>query len=150
MAPAAAPEPTFQKDEKIFCFHHELLYEAKVTEVKPNEDDDKKSGFQYKVHYKGWKNTYVFASFTVSCLLEACCFWFLNNESHVCPLPTLDLEVGHFDITSQQPATCNPILQRSTRTICDSLLRSFVLTYSAGTTGCLRTVSASSLQRAEN
>ncbi|KAL1601016.1 Esa1p-associated factor [Nothophoma quercina] len=58
MAPAAAPEPTFQKDEKIFCFHHELLYEAKVTEVKPNEDDDKKSGFQYKVHYKGWKNTW--------------------------------------------------------------------------------------------
>lgn len=59
MAPASAPEASYRKDEKVFCFHHELLYEAKVTDVKPNEGDDKKSGFQYKVHYKGWKNTYV-------------------------------------------------------------------------------------------
>ncbi|KAJ4311030.1 Esa1p-associated factor [Neodidymelliopsis sp. IMI 364377] len=58
MAPAAAPEASYRKDEKVFCFHHELLYEAKVTDVKPNEGDDKKSGFQYKVHYKGWKNTW--------------------------------------------------------------------------------------------
>jgi hypothetical protein len=57
MAPAAASEPTYRKDEKVFCFHHELLYEAKVTDVKPNEGDDAKSGFQYKIHYKGWKNT---------------------------------------------------------------------------------------------
>jgi mortality factor 4-like protein 1 len=56
MAPAAAPEPMYRKDEKAFCFHHELLYEAKVLEVRPAEDD-KKNGFQYKVHYKGWKNT---------------------------------------------------------------------------------------------
>ncbi|KAJ4402173.1 Esa1p-associated factor [Didymella pomorum] len=58
MAPAAAAEPTYRKDEKVFCFHHELLYEAKVTDVKPNEGDDAKSGFQYKIHYKGWKNTW--------------------------------------------------------------------------------------------
>ncbi|KAH6618991.1 mortality factor 4-like protein-like protein 1 [Boeremia exigua] len=58
MAPAAATDPTYRKDEKVFCFHHELLYEAKVTDVKPNEGDDQKSGFQYKVHYKGWKNTW--------------------------------------------------------------------------------------------
>jgi mortality factor 4-like protein 1 len=56
MAPAA-PEPQFKKDEKALCFHHELLYEAKVLEAKPQEGEDKKSGFQYKVHYKGWKNT---------------------------------------------------------------------------------------------
>lgn len=42
----------------MFCFHHELLYESKVLEVKPMEDDDKKSGYQYRVHYKGWKNTW--------------------------------------------------------------------------------------------
>lgn len=60
MAPAAAPEPSYRKDEKVYCFHHELLYEAKVLEVKSAEEDDKKSGFQYRVHYKGWKNTYVF------------------------------------------------------------------------------------------
>lgn len=58
MAPAAAPEPSYRKDEKVYCFHHELLYEAKVLEVKSAEEDDKKSGFQYRVHYKGWKNTW--------------------------------------------------------------------------------------------
>ncbi|OSS50216.1 hypothetical protein B5807_04781 [Epicoccum nigrum] len=58
MAPAAAPEPTYRKDEKAFCFHHELLYEAKVIDVRPSEGDDQKSGFQYKVHYKGWKTTW--------------------------------------------------------------------------------------------
>lgn len=57
MAPATAPEPQFRKDEKALCFHHELLYEAKVLDVKPQDEDDKRSGFQYKVHYKGWKNT---------------------------------------------------------------------------------------------
>lgn len=57
MAPAPPPEPSYRKDEKVFCFHHELLYEAKVLELKPMEGDDKKSGFQYRVHYKGWKNT---------------------------------------------------------------------------------------------
>jgi mortality factor 4-like protein 1 len=57
MAPASTPEPTYRKDEKVFCFHHELLYESKVLDVKPMEGDDKKSGFQYRVHYKGWKNT---------------------------------------------------------------------------------------------
>jgi mortality factor 4-like protein 1 len=55
MAPAQAPEPQYKKDEKALCFHHELLYESKVLEVRPAEDD--KKSFEYKVHYKGWKNT---------------------------------------------------------------------------------------------
>jgi mortality factor 4-like protein 1 len=59
MAPAAVPEPAFRKDEKVYCFHHELLYEAKMLEVRPVEGDEKKNGFEYRVHYKGWKNTYV-------------------------------------------------------------------------------------------
>ena len=62
MAPAAAPEAAFRKDEKVFCFHHELLYEAKVLEVRPVEGDEKKNGFEYRVHYKGWKNTYVLST----------------------------------------------------------------------------------------
>ena len=62
MAPASTSEASYRKDEKVFCFHHELLYEAKVTDVKPLDEDDKKSGYQYKVHYKGWKNTYVYFS----------------------------------------------------------------------------------------
>jgi mortality factor 4-like protein 1 len=55
---APAPEPLFKKDEKALCFHHELLYEAKVLDSKPVDPTDKKSAFQYKVHYKGWKNTW--------------------------------------------------------------------------------------------
>ncbi|KAL6703313.1 Esa1p-associated factor [Coniothyrium glycines] len=58
MAPAAATGPSYRKDEKVYCFHHELLYEAKVLEVRSAEGDDKKNGFQYRVHYKGWKNTW--------------------------------------------------------------------------------------------
>jgi mortality factor 4-like protein 1 len=57
MAPAPAPEPLFRKDEKTLCFHHELLYDAKVLDVRPVDPTDKTSGFEYKVHYKGWKNT---------------------------------------------------------------------------------------------
>jgi mortality factor 4-like protein 1 len=57
MAPAPAPEPMFKKDEKTLCFHHELLYDAKILDVRQVDPDDKKSGFEYKVHYKGWKNT---------------------------------------------------------------------------------------------
>ena len=50
---------TFSKDEKVLCFHHELLYEAKVLDFKHTDEKDKKSPMQYRVHYKGWKNTYV-------------------------------------------------------------------------------------------
>ncbi|EKG11133.1 Chromo domain/shadow [Macrophomina phaseolina MS6] len=48
----------FAKDEKALCFHHELLYEAKVLDVKLVDPNDKKSAYQYKVHYKGWKATW--------------------------------------------------------------------------------------------
>lgn len=59
MAPAAQAEPGYKKDEKVLCFHHELLYDAKILDVKPVEEEENKGGFEYKVHYKGWKNTYV-------------------------------------------------------------------------------------------
>ncbi|KAI9768617.1 MAG: Esa1p-associated factor [Geoglossum simile] len=48
----------YQKDEKVLCFHHELLYEAKVLDSKPSDSNDKKSPLHYRVHYKGWKNTW--------------------------------------------------------------------------------------------
>ena len=54
---APAPQPAYAKDEKALCFHHELLYEAKVLDYRHADAADKKSPFQYKVHYKGWKNT---------------------------------------------------------------------------------------------
>ncbi|KPM44293.1 hypothetical protein AK830_g2259 [Neonectria ditissima] len=58
MAPARqqpAPPP-FSKDEKVLCFHMDMLYEAKVMDVQPVEKPG--DGYRYKVHYKGWKNTW--------------------------------------------------------------------------------------------
>ena len=60
MAPSNFPQ--YNKDEKVLCFHHELLYEAKVLDYKHAIEGDKKSPYQYRVHYKGWKNTYVNSS----------------------------------------------------------------------------------------
>lgn len=59
MAPTSSTSPQYAKDEKVLCFHLELLYEAKVLDSKPKDPNDRKDGFVYKVHYKGWKNTYV-------------------------------------------------------------------------------------------
>lgn len=47
----------YGKDEKVLCFHHELLYEAKVLAFKPKDASDKNGGYTYHVHYKGWKST---------------------------------------------------------------------------------------------
>lgn len=56
-AAQADSKPTYQKDEKALCFHGELLYEAKVLEVRKVDPKDKTSAYEYRVHYKGWKNT---------------------------------------------------------------------------------------------
>lgn len=57
MAPSRqAPPPQFQKDEKVLCFHLDMLYEAKVIDVEPA--DKPAEGYKYKIHYKGWKNTW--------------------------------------------------------------------------------------------
>lgn len=56
MAPAS--QSTYQKDERVLCFHHEILYEAKILDVRHTNAEDKKSPFEYLVHYKGWKNTW--------------------------------------------------------------------------------------------
>ncbi|KAK5958637.1 Esa1p-associated factor [Knufia fluminis] len=59
MAPAnAESKPSYQKDEKTLCFHGELLYEAKILDVRKQDPKDKTSPFEYRVHYKGWKNTW--------------------------------------------------------------------------------------------
>ncbi|KAE8359805.1 MRG-domain-containing protein [Aspergillus caelatus] len=56
MAPAG--QTTYQKDERVLCFHHEILYEAKILDVRHVDPDDRKSPYEYLVHYKGWKNTW--------------------------------------------------------------------------------------------
>ncbi|MCJ1400272.1 Esa1p-associated factor [Xylographa trunciseda] len=59
MAPNTAPtHQAYSKDERVLCFHHELLYEAKVLDSKLSDPSDKKSQMLYRVHYKGWKNTW--------------------------------------------------------------------------------------------
>ena len=55
MAPANAP--AYAKDERVLCFHHEMLYEAKVLGARSTDISDKKAPYEYKVHYKGWKAT---------------------------------------------------------------------------------------------
>ncbi|KAI5291200.1 Esa1p-associated factor [Ascosphaera aggregata] len=54
----APPAQSYHKDEKAFCFHHDILYEAKILDVRHQDPDDKKSPHEYLVHYKGWKNTW--------------------------------------------------------------------------------------------
>ena len=66
MAPARKPN-AFEKDEKVLCFHHELLYEAKVLNWRHVDASDKNSPQQYRVHYKGWKATYVPPLFHIAC-----------------------------------------------------------------------------------
>ena len=63
MAPAG--HLNYQRDERVFCFHHEILYEAKIIDLRHIDEDDRKSPFEYLVHYKGWKNTYVTFLFLV-------------------------------------------------------------------------------------
>lgn len=55
MAPARQPPQPFAKDEKVLCFHGEMLYEAKILDIQTAESGE---GFQYRIHYKGWKNTW--------------------------------------------------------------------------------------------
>ena len=52
-----AAKQQYEKDEKVLCFHHEMLYEAKVIDVRQEDKNDKKAGYGYLIHYKGWKNT---------------------------------------------------------------------------------------------
>ncbi|OTA95192.1 hypothetical protein M434DRAFT_394086 [Hypoxylon sp. CO27-5] len=55
MAPSRQNQaPPYAKDEKVLCFHGDLMYEAKIIEVavKPGQ---KPEDAQYRIHYKGWK-----------------------------------------------------------------------------------------------
>jgi hypothetical protein len=56
MAPASL---NYQRDERVLCFHGEILYEGKIIDLRHIDPEDRKSPYEYLVHYKGWKNTYV-------------------------------------------------------------------------------------------
>lgn len=55
MAPPKQPQAPFSKDERVLCFHMDMLYEAKILDVMPGENGE---GWQYKIHYKGWKSSW--------------------------------------------------------------------------------------------
>lgn len=57
MAPSSS---SYGKDERVLCFHHDILYEAKILDLRHMDPDDNRSPYEYLVHYKGWKNTYVY------------------------------------------------------------------------------------------
>ncbi|KAI0203130.1 MRG-domain-containing protein [Astrocystis sublimbata] len=55
MAPAKQEKaPPYAKDEKVLCFHGDLMYEAKIIDVRV-EPGKKADDAQYRIHYKGWK-----------------------------------------------------------------------------------------------
>jgi hypothetical protein len=97
---APTNQPTYHKDEKVFCFHHEILYEAKILEVTLSDPDDRKSPYEYRVHYKGWKNTYV--SFLSPCYTH-CLVLFPQNPvllSQIIILAVILIKNFIFDIVS--------------------------------------------------
>ncbi|KAL8733051.1 MAG: hypothetical protein Q9181_003735 [Wetmoreana brouardii] len=50
------PKQNFGTDEKVLCFHGEMLYEAKILDVR--QEPTTTSPYSYRIHYKGWKNTW--------------------------------------------------------------------------------------------
>ncbi|KAI1944917.1 Esa1p-associated factor [Ophidiomyces ophidiicola] len=48
----------YHKDEVVLCFHHDILYDAKILDARAENESDKNSLYEYRVHYKGWKNTW--------------------------------------------------------------------------------------------
>lgn len=57
MAPSSRSVPEFEKEEKVLCYHGPIMYDAKVVDVRQLDPKDKKSDWEYYVHYQGWKKT---------------------------------------------------------------------------------------------
>ncbi|KAI9733570.1 MAG: Esa1p-associated factor [Cirrosporium novae-zelandiae] len=55
---APSKELTYEKNERVFCFHHDLLYEAKILDIEPGDPNDETKPITYQIHYKGWKHTW--------------------------------------------------------------------------------------------
>ncbi|OAA60943.1 histone acetylase complex subunit mrg15-2 [Niveomyces insectorum RCEF 264] len=66
MPPKQANAP-FAVDERVFCFHMDMLYEARILDVQQAPAGGANAGgtgssdgsrWRYRIHYKGWKNTW--------------------------------------------------------------------------------------------
>ena len=67
MAAAAAPPAYFSINERVLCYHGPLIYEAKVLKSETWDETNTKLGTigqHFFVHYKGWKQTFVFSVFS--------------------------------------------------------------------------------------
>ncbi|SCV68265.1 BQ2448_386 [Microbotryum intermedium] len=56
----ARPALNYAQNERALCFHGPLIYECKVleAEVWPKDHPSGESGPHFRVHYKGWKNSW--------------------------------------------------------------------------------------------
>ncbi|KAG9248183.1 MRG-domain-containing protein [Calycina marina] len=54
MALTKKAEQPFASQERVLCFHHEMLYEAKVLDSRQTAERT----WEFRIHYKGWKNTW--------------------------------------------------------------------------------------------
>ncbi|KDE08457.1 hypothetical protein MVLG_01239 [Microbotryum lychnidis-dioicae p1A1 Lamole] len=54
------PALNYAQNERALCFHGPLIYECKVleAEVWPKDHPSGESGPHFRVHYKGWKNSW--------------------------------------------------------------------------------------------
>ena len=76
MAPSKAAAAPYSKDERVLCFHHDMLYEAKVLDVRQTED---KASWQCLIHYKGWKSTV--SGFYSVLFYSLCGIWYQSSFS---------------------------------------------------------------------
>src|SRR3989338_3596785 len=49
-----SPEEVYEVGERVFAFHRERIYEAKILEVKRSKP--KQAPTTYLIHYQGWKD----------------------------------------------------------------------------------------------
>jgi hypothetical protein len=55
----------YTQNERVLCYHGPLIYEAKVLDTEHHDNPAPitgKVGWHYFVHYKGWKDKYVYHS----------------------------------------------------------------------------------------
>lgn len=46
---------SFEVGQRVFCYHGEVMYEARITNISPSEKD---GSIQYSIHYHGWNKNW--------------------------------------------------------------------------------------------
>lgn len=45
----------FEVGQRVFCYHGEVMYEARITNMSPSEKD---GSMRYSIHYHGWNKNW--------------------------------------------------------------------------------------------